>query len=244
MRSVCGRRAGTAIVHAAPAAISRNATLPTMNATSGDTRGSPNIGIPTQAIHASAGDHATRNRIADRARPISWPSRLTTACRRVRVTRPPGTASTDIRPNTIESNTGRVADRRGELPLTKEPRPIFVAPQRGAQDFQRQASSCFELLGLVGFAHPTATQQADDPDTAPELPVHEARRASSRRVVCRCSANRAGVAGPGECFRSDGQQTRRAQTFGCIGRQVTSASSRRSMTVNAQRRSKSVSGVA
>ena len=77
------------MVHAAPAAIKRNARLPTMNATSGDTRGSPNIGTPTQAIHASAGDQATRNRIADRARPISRPSRLTTACRRARVTRPP-----------------------------------------------------------------------------------------------------------------------------------------------------------
>ena len=87
------------MVHAAPAAIKRNARLPTTNATSGDTRGSPNIGTPTQAIHASAGDQATRNRIADRARPISRPSRLTTACRRARVTRPPGTASTDIRPH-------------------------------------------------------------------------------------------------------------------------------------------------
>ena len=94
------------MVHATPAAIKRNARLPRTNATSGDTRGSPNIGTPTQAIHASAGDQATRNRIANRARPISRPSQLTTACRRARVTRPPGTDSTDIRPHAIETNTG------------------------------------------------------------------------------------------------------------------------------------------
>src|SRR3954465_7650885 len=85
MRS-CGPRPGLAIVHATPAAITRNATLPRTNATSGDTRGAPNIGTPTQAIHASAGDQATRNRIVDRVRPISRLSRLTTACPSARVT--------------------------------------------------------------------------------------------------------------------------------------------------------------
>ena len=120
MRS-CGPRPGTAMVHATPAAIKRNARLPRTNATSGDTRGSPNIGIPTQAIHASAGDQATRNRIADRARPISRPSRLTTACRSARVTRPPGTASTDIRPHTIETNTGMDANPLATRPRSASP---------------------------------------------------------------------------------------------------------------------------
>ena len=120
MRS-CGPRPGSRVVHAAPAAIERNARLPRTNATSGDTRGSPNIGTPTQAIHASAGDQATRNRIADRARPISRPSRLTTACRRARVTRPPGTASTDIRPHTIETNTGMEANPLATRPRSASP---------------------------------------------------------------------------------------------------------------------------
>jgi hypothetical protein len=119
---------GFAMVHAAPAAIKRNARLPTTTATSGDTRGSPNIGTPTQAIHASAGDQATRNRIADRARPISRPSRLTTACRRARVTRPPGTASTDIRPHTIESNTGMDANPLATKPRSASPPAGKFAP--------------------------------------------------------------------------------------------------------------------
>ena len=139
MRS-CGPRPGFAMVHATPAAIKRNARLPTTTATSGDTRGSPNIGTPTQAIHASAGDHATRNRIADRARPISRPSRLTTACRRARVTRPPGTASTDIRPHTIETNTGMDAN-----PLATRPRS--ASPPAGK--FARKSSALVcQLLNL------------------------------------------------------------------------------------------------
>ena len=124
-----GLRPGLAMVHATPAAIKRNARLPTTNAISGDTRGSPNIGTPTQPIHTSTGDHATRNRIADRARPISRPSRLTTACRRARVTRPPGTASTDIRPQTIETNTGMDANPLATRPRSASPPAGKFAPR-------------------------------------------------------------------------------------------------------------------
>ena len=100
-----------------------------------------------------------------------------------------------------------VADRRRELPLTKEPCTIFVAPQRGAQDFQRQASSCLELLGLVDLAHSTAAEQADDPIRPPELPVRKAGRAGPRWMIARGGdASRGRVAGPRERFRPDGQQ--------------------------------------
>ena len=117
----------------------------------------------------------------------------------------------------------RVADRCRELPLTKEPCTIFVAPQRVAQDFQRQASSCLELLGLVDLAHSTAAEQADDPIRPPELPVHKAGRARPRWIARGRDASRGRVAGPRERFRPGGQQARRAQTFGCIRRQLPSA---------------------
>ncbi len=120
-------------------------------------------------------------------------------------------------------NRVSVADRCRQLPLANESRTVFVAPQRGAQDFQRQASSCLELLGLVDLAHSTAAEQPDDPIRPPDLPVHEAGRARPRWIVRGRPACRGRVVGPRKRFRPGGQQARRAQTFGCIKRQLPSA---------------------
>jgi hypothetical protein len=116
-----------------------------------------------------------------------------------------------------------VADRCRQLPLANESRTVFVAPQRGAQDFQRQASSCLELLGLVDLAHSTAAEQPDDPIRPPDLSVHEAGRARPRWIARGRAASRGRVAGPRKRFRPGGQQARGAQTFGCIRRQLPSA---------------------
>ena len=116
-----------------------------------------------------------------------------------------------------------MADRRRQLPLTEESRTVFGAPQRVAQDLQRQASSGLELLGLVDLAHPAAAEQPDDPIRPPDLPVHEAGCARPRWIARGRDASRGRVAGPGERFRPGGQQARRTQPFGRIRRQLPSA---------------------
>lgn len=93
MRS-CGPRLRVAIVHKTPA--------PSAASTS-----DVPITVARYASQTTTGLHATSARAIDRLRPISWPSRVTTASPRRRVPTPPGTA-----PTTAHSRSPRSQGRR------------------------------------------------------------------------------------------------------------------------------------